>query len=519
MLARLQLDKANGGAAALDTLMRSLPHAAARQHLKHCDLMVITSRMEGGANVIIEAVTSGVAVVASDISGNRGMLGDDYAGYFQAGDCAALAALIERCAVDASFYQLLQNQCALRAALSMVGALTGWNEKRVAEGKEATAAKEKFTTKQVELATRVREANARIMDPLEQKSSSEYRKLQSDLEEYVKSVEAASGRESAAYKNAVDFKKQMLGELNQTEGLEQAAGWAKRTREIRQGLMTETQQRKMTMMDEIKMIDLAVAKFQGSEEAKIEYVRQAEETKAAIRAQYAKTDPFTKQMAEWSDLSGNLQKAATGWMDNIAGGITDLIMGTGDLKSAINGIIKDMVNMGVKAAMSGMFGGAKGGGAKAGGGGGGKAKAALGGGGGKGKGAAVGLFHSGGILGDRAPGNRMAAASLFTNAPRFHTGGILGAPRLKPNEMPIIGMKGEGMFTQAQMKNLAPAGTGGSSISISSPITVNGSAGTPEQNKDLADQMARQFEASVRTTVATELRVQMRQGNTLNRRS
>jgi putative glycosyltransferase (TIGR04348 family) len=94
-----------------------LPHAATRQRLKRCHLMAITSSMEGGANVIIEAVTSGVAVVASDISGNRGMLGDDYSGYFAPGDAAALAALIERCALDASFHQLLQNQCAARAPL------------------------------------------------------------------------------------------------------------------------------------------------------------------------------------------------------------------------------------------------------------------------------------------------------------------------------------------------------------------------------------------------------------------
>jgi putative glycosyltransferase (TIGR04348 family) len=94
-----------------------LPHAATRQRLKRCQLMAITSTMEGGANVIIEAITSGVAVVASDISGNRGMLGDDYAGYFPPGDAAALAALIERCAHDARFFELLQNQCAARAPL------------------------------------------------------------------------------------------------------------------------------------------------------------------------------------------------------------------------------------------------------------------------------------------------------------------------------------------------------------------------------------------------------------------
>ncbi|UVW30259.1 selenoneine biosynthesis selenosugar synthase SenB [Massilia sp. H6] len=94
-----------------------LPHAATRQRLKRCHAMAISSAMEGGANVIIEAVTSGVPVLASDISGNRGMLGADYAGYFAAGDAAALARMIDRCIGDAGFDALLRRQCAARAAL------------------------------------------------------------------------------------------------------------------------------------------------------------------------------------------------------------------------------------------------------------------------------------------------------------------------------------------------------------------------------------------------------------------
>jgi putative glycosyltransferase (TIGR04348 family) len=95
----------------------ALPHAAARQRLKRCHAMAITSRMEGGANVIIEAVTSGVPVLASDINGNRGMLGEDYAGYFPLGDAAALARLIDRSIEDAAFDALLRRQCAARALL------------------------------------------------------------------------------------------------------------------------------------------------------------------------------------------------------------------------------------------------------------------------------------------------------------------------------------------------------------------------------------------------------------------
>jgi putative glycosyltransferase (TIGR04348 family) len=98
-----------------------VPHAEARQRLKRSHLMAIASRMEGGANVIIEAITSGVPVIASDIAGNRGMLGMDYAGYFPQGDSGALARLIERAASDPDFYLHLHRQCQARTPLFTPG--------------------------------------------------------------------------------------------------------------------------------------------------------------------------------------------------------------------------------------------------------------------------------------------------------------------------------------------------------------------------------------------------------------
>ena len=118
------LDTALGAAAAQAQAVNpryrwlgNLAHGATRQRLKRSHAMVIASRMEGGANVIIEAVTCAVPVLASDISGNRGMLGDDYAGYFTPGDAEALARLIERSIADVAFYRLLCAQCAVRACL------------------------------------------------------------------------------------------------------------------------------------------------------------------------------------------------------------------------------------------------------------------------------------------------------------------------------------------------------------------------------------------------------------------
>jgi putative glycosyltransferase (TIGR04348 family) len=95
----------------------AMPHADTRQRLGRSRAMALTSRMEGGANVIIEAVCAGVPVLASDIGGNRGMLGDDYQGYFPPGDAAALAQLIDRVIDDDGFYATLRAQCDARVPL------------------------------------------------------------------------------------------------------------------------------------------------------------------------------------------------------------------------------------------------------------------------------------------------------------------------------------------------------------------------------------------------------------------
>jgi len=93
------------------------PRPQTRQRIKRAHLLVNCSQMEGGAHVILEAVQSGTPVLASRISGNLGMLGSDYDGYFDVGDAAQLAALVRRCACDAAFLQRLRAQCAARARL------------------------------------------------------------------------------------------------------------------------------------------------------------------------------------------------------------------------------------------------------------------------------------------------------------------------------------------------------------------------------------------------------------------
>ncbi|MFY9137008.1 selenoneine biosynthesis selenosugar synthase SenB [Zwartia sp.] len=93
------------------------PHEATRRLIQRAHVLVHPSVMEGGAHVVMESICSGVPVIASRISGNEGMLGQEYAGFFPTGDANALAALLLRVRHEPSFYALLASQCALRAPL------------------------------------------------------------------------------------------------------------------------------------------------------------------------------------------------------------------------------------------------------------------------------------------------------------------------------------------------------------------------------------------------------------------
>lgn len=64
--------------------------------MSRCRAMVISSVMEGGANVVSEACRAGLPVIASDIPGNIGLLGDDYPGYFPVGDDTGLARMLQQ---------------------------------------------------------------------------------------------------------------------------------------------------------------------------------------------------------------------------------------------------------------------------------------------------------------------------------------------------------------------------------------------------------------------------------------
>jgi len=94
-----------------------VPAGVVRDLLATTRLMVLSSTMEGGANVLGEAIAAGVPVIASAIEGSLGLLGADYPGTYPTGDTRALADLLARAETDPAFMAQLTAACAARAHL------------------------------------------------------------------------------------------------------------------------------------------------------------------------------------------------------------------------------------------------------------------------------------------------------------------------------------------------------------------------------------------------------------------
>jgi glycosyltransferase involved in cell wall biosynthesis len=94
-----------------------VPRAEVARVLGRVMAVVLSSRSEGGANVISEAVVAGVPLLASRIDGTVGLLGPDYPGYFPVGDTAALAQLLGRIETDPGFLAELKRAVTQRSSL------------------------------------------------------------------------------------------------------------------------------------------------------------------------------------------------------------------------------------------------------------------------------------------------------------------------------------------------------------------------------------------------------------------
>ena len=104
-----------------------LPRWQAKRLLASSRLLLVTSRLEGGPNVISEAAVAGVPVLATRVPGNIGLLGKTYPGYFDVGDTEGLAELMRRAETDRAFYaDLVRHVRALKRLFHPARELAAW---------------------------------------------------------------------------------------------------------------------------------------------------------------------------------------------------------------------------------------------------------------------------------------------------------------------------------------------------------------------------------------------------------
>jgi glycosyltransferase involved in cell wall biosynthesis len=95
--------------------------------MRQVDFTLNTSHSEGGSNAILESIMLGTPVLATHIEGNRGLLGDDYLGYFEPDNAQSLTTLLERALSNSSFKAQLQHQTlALQSKFSPTQERDNW---------------------------------------------------------------------------------------------------------------------------------------------------------------------------------------------------------------------------------------------------------------------------------------------------------------------------------------------------------------------------------------------------------
>lgn len=144
-----------------------------------------------------------------------------------------------------------------------------------------------------------------------------------------------------------------------------------------------------------------------------------------------------------------------------------------------------------------------------------------------GGGAATGLLGLFGKVLGFADGGWTGHGGRYEPAGIVHRGEfVMSAPAVRQIGVPALealhegAMKGysSGGLVGAAAPVISKTGQTAPQINIAAPVTVNGSGGTPEQNADLANRMARELESAMKAVVASEIRTAMRPGGTLNRR-
>lgn len=306
-------------------------------------------------------------------------------------------------------------------------------------------------------------------------------------------------------------------QLAPTENQQKAIDLAKRQDEARKSLnqtvqeglqLAQFEQSISGMSASQQRIELEVYRYKL--EARRAGLTLTDEEIRKAREQITLTEQLKIGQQEAGQDAENLKNAQMFFAQSFTSSLSGLVTGTTSLTDAVKNLTNSLIDAVLQATLlgqgplAGLFGTATGGGLF-----GsifGWAEGGYTGRGGKHE--AAGIVHRGEYVMSAAATRRIGVKNLeglHRAAKRgYAEGGYVGAaPTLRSPDL------------RPANSNLAPV----QQISISAPITVESSAGTPEQNTDLANKMAKTMEQSMRGMVAEELRKQARPGNYMNTRS
>ncbi|MDQ0421116.1 muramidase (phage lysozyme)/molecular chaperone GrpE (heat shock protein) [Peteryoungia aggregata LMG 23059] len=253
---------------------------------------------------------------------------------------------------------------------------------------------------------------------------------------------------------------------------------------------------------------LELAVYQAEQEAKRAGITLTDQELAKLREKIALTQQLDGTNQQVAASADGLKNAQQYFAESFTSSLSGLLTGTQTLNGALQNLLSSLIDATLQAALLG-----KGPLAGLGGIGTGIFGALLGfseGGytGDGGKYQPAGVVHRGEYVMSKKATSRIGVANLeamHKGALRGYAEGglVTGAPALRSPNL------------KAANSNEPAA----QQITISAPITVNGSAGTPEQNSDLAAKMAKQLEVTMRSVVNQEILRASRPGNLLNTRS
>jgi lambda family phage tail tape measure protein len=271
--------------------------------------------------------------------------------------------------------------------------------------------------KEVEAAEKVRAANERVVTSLEAERTA---LAQTERERFVaQALSRLSAEATAQQRREVE---QLAGALfDEQQALQARQRLLDEGRSVIERARTATEQH-AAEIEKLNELLAAGAIDQAT------YARVVEDANdRALRSSQAWTDGATRFLKDYVAESNDAATATERAFANAFSGAEDSLVGfikTGKLEfqSLADSILADLARTTVRQTLTAPLAGAL--------------QGAFAGGG------PFGLFHEGGIAGERPPAVRYADAAAFEHAPRYHGGGFAGSGLL-PDEVPIIARRGE----------------------------------------------------------------------------